>query len=194
MYLYVARSVSSAEARKHHVYKVGQSTQPLVRIRTLGGAVSTETFEPVLVVELPTHLRDTHVLAHPMISPYVVKQHRRLVARYLAIFGSSHALGIRRRREIIMFGTRFSVKRVRDLFTTIVGDMTCTSGHYICSNSGCIANTGTTSYCAVCVKFIDSVMNCIAYQKTKCATRGDKKRKRERILASVEAQFMRMVK
>lgn len=187
-FLYVARSISNAAARKHHVYKVGQSTQPLKRIQSLGGSVSTECYEPILVVELPMHVRDTHVLSHPMISPFVVKQHRRLVARYVSIFGSSHESGIRRRREIVMFGSRFSMKRVKALFTMSIDGMTSESGQYVCTDSGCIANSGTT-YCPVCVKFIDSIMNCIAYQKTK--NRGSTKR--VRILESVESQFMQMI-
>jgi hypothetical protein len=187
-YLYIARSQSDPNMKKHNVFKVGHSSQPLERIRTLGGSASTETYEPILIVALPSCVKDIHILAHRYIQQYVVHRHEMLQSKYVSVFGKSHANGIKRRREIVMFGPRFPVSRIKDLFRRVVDNIRSQTGKYICKDQECVVMGGGASYCAVCTKFTNSLLNCISYQKGRGALL-----KRRRVLESVEAQLLSMM-
>jgi len=163
-YLYIARSLSDPIAKKHNVYKVGHSTKPLERIQTLGGSGSTETYEPILIVALPRYVKDIHILAHRSIQKYVVNRHDQLIEKYVSVFGTGHMAGIMKRREIVMFGPRFAVTRIKKLFRRIIGNMSSRKGDYTCMDADCIQNGGA-SCCPVCTKFTSSLLNCITYQQ-----------------------------
>lgn len=77
-YLYVAHTPSDRHSDRHHVYKVGYSTCPLDRIRTLGGSVSTVDYEPLLVLDIPSTVKDIHVLAHHLVDPHVMYRREHL--------------------------------------------------------------------------------------------------------------------
>jgi hypothetical protein len=162
-YLYVAHARSDRRIDKHHVYKVGYSTRPLDRIRTLGGSVSTVTYEPLLVLELPSAVKDIHVLAHRLVDPFVVYRHEGLQTKFLSIFGPEHQEGIKRRRELVMFGAHYTRSRVKALFRRIVASMCSPMGTYLCKDETCLS-MGGVSYCGVCKKFLNSLVNCITYQ------------------------------
>jgi hypothetical protein len=162
-YLYVAQACSDARLKKHHVYKVGYSTQPLERVHTLGGSGSTESYEIILVLELPSALKDSHVLAHRRLDPFVVHRHEDLQSKYTALFGSGHNNGVRRRREIVMFGQQYTLSRVKSLFRRIVSNMRSPTGTYQCHDGTCLA-TGGVAYCDVCSKYMKSLVNSMTYQ------------------------------
>jgi hypothetical protein len=174
-YLYVAHVSSDRRSARHHVYKVGYSTRPLERIRTLGGSVSTVTYEPLLVLELPSAVKDIHVLAHRLVDPFVVYRHGSLQTKYLSIFGSEHKEGIQRRRELVMFGAQYTRSRVKALFRRIVASMRSPAGTYLCKDATCLS-TGGVSYCSVCKKFLTSLVNCITYQSGASKKAGGRKR------------------
>jgi hypothetical protein len=187
-YLYIARSRSDPNAKKHNVYKVGHSSNPLNRIRTLAGSASTETYEPILILALPAYVKDIHILSHRCIQQFVVHQHERLQSKYIDIFGAGHADGIKRRRELVMFGPRYAVSKMKDLFRRVVGSITSRTGTYLCKDRECIINDGTSS-CAVCIKVTQSLFNCITYQKglqQSC-------RKRIRVIDAVETRLISML-
>jgi hypothetical protein len=186
-YLYIARSQSDPNMKKHNVFKVGHSSQPLERIQTLGGSGSTETYEPILIVALPRYVKDLHILAHRCIQKFVVHRHELLQKKYLGIFGNGHEDGVKRRREIVMFGPRYPVSKIKDLFRRVVDNISSSTGTYVCTDPDCIANGGASD-CAVCTKFTMSLLNCIAYQK-----RRTNRYRRRRILESVETQLMAMI-
>ena len=189
-YLYIAQSQSDSNAKKHNVYKVGHSTQPLERIRTLGGSGSTETYEPILIVALPRHAKDIHVLSHRCIQKFVVYRHEDMRSKYIAIFGQGHADGVKRRREIVMFGARYAVSRIKALFRGVVENISSQTGDYICTDKDCDSNGGPAG-CAVCVKFTNSLLNCISYQQGLNAR--STLRKRKRILETVETQLVALM-
>ena len=187
-YLYIARSKSDPNAKKHSVYKVGHSSRPLDRIRTLAGSASTETYEPILILALPAYVKDVHILSHRSIQRFVVHQHVVLQSKYIDIFGAGHADGIKRRREIVMFGLRYAVSKMKDLFRRVVGSITSRTGAYMCKDSECIVNDGTSS-CSVCSKFTQSLFNCITYQKRlqqSC-------HKRTRVIEAAETRLVSML-
>ena len=168
VYLYVAQCKSDSRFKKHHIYKVGQSTMPLDRIRALGGSGSTETYEPLCILELPTYVKDIHVLVHRAIHPFVVCRHAALRTKYLSIFGTGHTDGLRRRRELVMFGETFSSTRVKSIFKRAVSSLQSKNGEYNCSNVTCASNSGS-AYCAVCVTFTRSLINGLKYQSLRSA-------------------------
>ena len=187
-YLYIARS-QTPNVKKHNVYKVGHSSQPLERIRTLGGSGSTETYEPILIVALPRHAKDIHILSHRCIQKFVVYRHENMRSKYISIFGEGHADGIKRRREIVMFGPRYAVSRIKDLFRRVVENISAETGNYICTDKECAANGGAAD-CSVCTKFTKSLLNCISYQKS-LNNRSTSKRKR--VLEAVEMQLITLM-
>ena len=189
-YLYIARSQSDPDVKKYNVYKVGHSSRPLERIRTLGGSGSTETYEAILIVALPQHVKDLHILSHRCIQKFVVYRHETMRSKYTSIFGQGHANGIKRRREIVMFGQRFSVSKIKELFRRVVENISSQTGNYSCTDTDC-ASTGGATDCAVCVKFTNSLMNRISYQKGLRARSS--LRKRKRILETVETQLVAMI-
>lgn len=189
-YLYIARAQSDPKAKKYNVYKVGNSTQPLERIRSLGGSGSTETFEPILIVALPRYVKDLHILAHRCIQQFIVSRHESLRAKYVSIFGPGHAKGIRRRREIVMFGPRYPVSKIKDLFRRVVDTISSQTGRYLCADENCVS-TGGASDCAVCAKFTTSLLNCIAYQKG--MRHKSTLQRRLRVLEAVEAQLGQII-
>jgi hypothetical protein len=201
-YLYVTRSITNQKALRHHVYKVGISTDPYTRIRTLGSAGSTETYEPIVVLPLPCGVKDTHILAHRMVKKFVLFSSETLQRQYAKIFGKEHLHALKRRRELVMFGSGFSLTRVKSLFQRVLRDIS-TVGHknhtkkglYVCRDTSCTS----IIRCGVCTKFIRSVWNGIAYQKSSMyrdplASFGQsltRKRKLE-LLEKVEAKFVKM--
>jgi hypothetical protein len=158
MYIYVAQSRTNKLTRKHHVYKVGYSNTPHMRVDSLAGSGSTETYELVLMLPLPDGMRDSQVLAHALLQPFVLYKNADKQKRYISIFGGDHAVGIKKRREIVMFGHRFTRLRVKSLFRRVIRDITDTHSTYMCKNEHCISNNGET-YCLVCKKFIRSICN-----------------------------------
>ena len=189
-YLYIARSQADPKAKRHNVFKVGHSAHPLERIRTLGGSVSTDTYEPILIVALPRHVKDLHILSHRYIQKFVVCRHEHMRSKYMSVFGQGHADGIKRRREIVMFGPSFAVSRIKDLFRQVVNNISSQKGNYVCTDSECMANGGVSD-CAVCLKFTTSLLNCISYQNDK-NTRVTL-HKRRRVIESVQAQLITLM-
>lgn len=162
MFFYIARSRVNEVARKYHIYKAGCSMNPQARIRNLGGAISTDTFEPLLIIKLPLHVRDTHILAHRLVHPFVVSQHEKLTRKYLSLFGAKHLAGIRRRRELLLFGTRYTLKHIKQLFAKVVRDMTSRHGVYKCREHTC---GGQNPLCGVCVKYTATLLNKRLYRQ-----------------------------
>lgn len=166
-YLYVAQNVSNRLTRKHNVYKVGHSLNPLKRIETLGSSGTTDVFEQVVILPLPLGVRDVHVLEHPSVKPFVLKymdDTNKIKKSYISSFGSD---GIHRRRELLAFGKSSSRKKVVNLFKTVVGSM-CTKEHlYKCPSNVCSFNGNTDTYCGVCTKYIRSIYNGFAYLNMK---------------------------
>ena len=162
-YLYVAQALSDPRIKKQNVFKVGYSTQPMTRIDTLGGSGSTATYKLILVLELPSAVKDIHVLAHHNLDPFVVHRHVDLQRQYVSVFGHGHRLGVQRRREIVMFGPRYTLPRIKALFRRIVAGMKSPVGTYVCTDENCLS-TGGVTYCGVCVKFMKSLVNTITYQ------------------------------
>jgi hypothetical protein len=179
-YLYVARNQTSLSSRKHHVFKVGHSSRPYERIQDLGGSGSTDTYEAILVLPLPRSVKDSHVLSHRLIQPFVIHRHERLQKRYLSIFGACHADGIRRRRELVMFGSGYSTKRVMELFRQVVASMSSRAkkngvSSYVCTDASCIASGRGLSllYCDVCTKYVQSSLSHVTYHRSRLhAQRG----------------------
>ena len=174
-YLYLARALSDPRTKKHNVYKVGHSIQPMDRVNTLGGSGSTVTYQTLLVLKLPSAVKDIHVLAHRMIDPFVVHRHEDVQAQYIAIFGRGHTEGIKRRREIVLFGEHYTLSRIKTLFRRVVASMSSPSGTYKCTDENCIS-TGGASYCGVCTKFMKSLVNSITYQSGVSSQAGGRKR------------------
>jgi hypothetical protein len=162
-YLYLAQALSDPRLKTHHVFKVGYSTNPQDRIKTLGGSGSTVTYKTILVLELPSGVKDIHVLAHHKLDPFVVYRHTELQARYLAVFGPGHRPGLHRRREIVMFGPQYTLQRVKALFRRVVTGMYSPAGTYQCTEESCLS-AGGVAYCGVCVKFMKSLVNTLTYQ------------------------------
>jgi hypothetical protein len=187
-YLYLARTLSDPRMKKHNVYKVGCSTNPLERVRTLGGSGSTVTYEMVLTLELPTAVKDIHVLAHRLIDPFVVHRHTDIQTTYITLFGRGHANGSKRRREIVMFGDQYTLQRIKALFSRVVASMSSPSGTYQCMDENCIATRGA-SYCGVCTKFMKSLVNSITYQSGVSSQSGARKR----TLADANSLFITML-
>ena len=177
-YLYIAQESSNVKIKKHHVFKVGYSSQPTERIKALGGSGSTLSYEAVLILELPFAVKDIHILSHRLLDPYVLFRHDDIQAKYLKIFGSGHKVGIKRRREIVMFGSEFTLTRIKALFRKVVSSMCSSSGTYICTDKNCLA-TGGIMHCSVCVKFMKSLVNSITYQPGVSINRIGRKRKIE---------------
>lgn len=189
-YLYIAQAQADPNVKKHNVYKVGQSAHPLERIRTLGGSGSTDTYEPILIVALPRHVKDTHILSHRCIQKFVVGRHEDMRSKYITIFGSGHATGLKRRREIVMFGHRYAVSRIKDLFRQVVKNVSSRKGNYVCMDTACVSNGGPSD-CAVCLKFTSSLLNCISYQKE--VNKRFLLQKHRRILESVETKLIALM-
>ena len=190
-YLYIAQSQTDGLKKKYNVYKVGHSSQPLERIRALAGSASTETYAPILILALPHYVKDIHILSHRYIQQFVVHRHEELQSKYVAIFGAGHADGLKRRRELVMFGPRYAVSKIRALFRKIIDAVSSSTGTYVCQDSECLANNGA-SYCAVCTKFTRSLFNCIAYQKGR-QQKHFASRKRQRALQSVETRLVSLL-
>jgi hypothetical protein len=133
------------------------------RVRMLGGSGSTVSYETLLVLQLPSAVKDIHVLAHRLVDPFVVHRHEDVQDRYIAVFGAGHREGIKHRREIVMFGPQYTRARIKTLFRRIVNGMCSSRGTYQCTDTNCLA-TGSVAYCGVCVKFMTSLVNGITYQ------------------------------
>ena len=168
LFLYVAYCTSDTRFGANHIYKVGHSQTPVERIRSLGGSGSTETYAPLLILPLPTYVKDLHVLVHRSIAKYVVHSHPALQDKYLALFGVGHADGLRRRRELVMFGKTFSRSRIKALFRRAVQSVQSDTGGYRCSDATCVSNQGA-AHCTVCVTFIRSLLNSIKCQSLSSA-------------------------
>ncbi|MDA9932938.1 hypothetical protein N9C24_04885 [Gammaproteobacteria bacterium] len=194
-YLYIAQSTSSTDKR-YNIYKMGCSTTPEERVRTLGGSCSTSTYVPLLILPLPMGLKDVHILSHEMLEPYVLYRNTKLQNRFLKIFGQDHKDGLDRRREILMFGTSFSKKKVIELVKSLVKKMTRRSKdgsiQYRCSTKDCVSSGGT-EYCNVCQKYVRSLLNSLTYQKIQMnrLALGKRMSKKRRILEleSIESSF-----
>jgi hypothetical protein len=196
-FLYVARSTTDQKAIRNHVYKVGISTNPSARIRTLGSSGSTETYESIVELPLPFLVKDTHILVHRMIREYVLYSNVELQSKYTEIFGQEHLGGLKRRREIVMFGHTFSVTKVKNLFRRVMTDINPAKDDlYVCRDVSCVSS----QRCDVCTKFIKSLWNSIAYQKTSLyrdplssfSPTQTRKRKLD-LLTKVESKFVRMM-
>lgn len=194
-YLYLAQSTSPID-KKYNIYKMGCSTSPESRVKYLGGSCSTNTYTTLLVIPLPMGLKDVHILSHDKLSSYVLYRNEKLQRRYMNIFGQDHENGLHRRREILMFGTSFSKKRVIEMIKKLVKTMS-RRGHdgnilYRCSVKGCISSGGT-EYCGVCKKFMCSILNSLTYQKIQMhrLSIGKRMSKRKRILEleCIESDF-----
>lgn len=190
-FLYLARSQTDPTMRKHNVYKVGHSKEPMERIRKLAGSASTETFEPILIVALPNYVKDAHVLSHRDIQPFVVHRQHELQAKYITVFGKGHREGLTRRRELVMFGPRFALSRIKALFRRVVDSISSHAGTYVCTDRAC-AGTGGTAYCEVCTKFTQSLLNSATYHNKRLHKRSSR-RNRRNILASVQNQLQTLM-
>jgi hypothetical protein len=131
-----------------------------------------------LILELPSAVKDIHVLAHHTIDPFVVHRHVTLQAQYIEVFGSGHSAGIQRRREILMFGPKYTLNRVKALFRRVVNGMYSPTGTYKCADESCLS-TGGVAYCGVCVKFMKSLVNTLTYQRGVSSLTGGRKRSLE---------------
>ena len=170
VYLYIAQCITDKLALRHHVYKVGCSKDPEQRVRTLSGSASTNVYSLIFKIKLPTSVKDTHVLSHTLLQHVVLYNNKPLQSKYIRIYGNNHNVGLLRRRELLMFGTAYSHAKIKTLFRRIIKSMTNQkTGHYMCMNTSCT----TDHVCEVCVKYIRSIWNSIAYHKSKVHSVGD---------------------
>jgi hypothetical protein len=168
IYLYIAQCTTDTKAMKHNVYKVGCSKYPEKRVRMLSGAASTNVYRLVIKLKLPTGIKDHHILAHKQLQPYVLYNNLIHQSQYIKIYGKRHEPGLQRRRELVMFGQKFSEHKVICMVRRIVKSIVNkTNNTYICNDPMCITATGstTTSLCVMCTKYTQSIWNCITYHK-----------------------------
>lgn len=191
-FLYVAQNVSNAFFRKHNVYKVGHSGNPLYRIDQLGGSGTTDVFRPVLTLPLPIGVKDVHVLEHPLIRPFILKymdDNNRIKKSFTSLYGVE---GIKRRREIVSFGTSFSKKKMIQLFKRVVSSMCTSDLSYKCPSTDCLFHDNNAKYCSVCTKYLRSIYNGYAHLymhnhlNVSDQTKPSRKRIREELDLSIE--------
>lgn len=167
-YLYLAQE-SSAVARRYHIYKMGCSVDPKQRKFALGGSCSTATFHIVCTMPLPDGIKDIHVLQHTKLAPYRLRDSPAMRQRYLRLFGDSHADGLGRRRELLMFGASFSHEKVITLVRGVYSELVSRdqSGYlsFRCQNPQCRESNADFQYCDVCKGVLRTVQNRRHYRR-----------------------------